>query len=88
MPLKYLKLKSVKGAKKAIVAIARKLIIKIPNMLLHDTPYIIGNQETCGDHQGNREPINYGKKQSLQRDGLEHRRDSGRNLFPYEVCDV
>jgi hypothetical protein len=39
---KYLKLKSVKGAKRAIVAIARNLIIRIRAMLLHNTPYIPG----------------------------------------------
>ena len=42
MRAKYLKLKSVKGAKRAIVAIARKLIIRIRAMLLHDVPYITG----------------------------------------------
>lgn len=45
MRLKYMKLKSFKGAKRAIVAIARKLIIRIRSMLLHGTPYMIGNQE-------------------------------------------
>lgn len=45
MGLKYMKLKSFKGAKRAIVAIARKLIIRIRSMLLHNTPYMIGNQE-------------------------------------------
>jgi transposase len=45
MRLKYMKLKSFKGAKRAIVAIARKLIIRIRSMLLHNTPYMIGNQE-------------------------------------------
>ena len=36
---KYLKLKSSKGAKRAIVAIARKLIIRIRVMLLQNAPY-------------------------------------------------
>ena len=45
MRLKYMKLKSMKGAKRAIVAIARKLIIRIRSMLLHNTLYMIGNQE-------------------------------------------
>jgi transposase len=42
MRAKYLKLKSVKGAKRAIVAIARNLIIRIRAMLLHNTPYKTG----------------------------------------------
>ena len=42
MRLKYLKLKSSKGAKRAIVAIARKLIIIIRSMLSHNTPYRTG----------------------------------------------
>jgi hypothetical protein len=42
MRAKYLKLKSTKGAKKAIVAIARNLIIRIRAMLLHNTPYMTG----------------------------------------------
>jgi transposase len=45
MRLKYTNLKSMKGAKRAIVAIARKLIIRIRSMLLHNTSYMIGNQE-------------------------------------------
>jgi transposase len=39
---KYLKLKASKGAKRAIVAIARNLIIRIRAMLLHGTPYKSG----------------------------------------------
>jgi transposase len=39
MRAKYLKLKSSKGAKRAIVAIARKLIIRIRAMLLQKAPY-------------------------------------------------
>jgi len=39
MRAKYLKLKSSKGAKRAIVAIARKLIIRIRAMLLQNAPY-------------------------------------------------
>lgn len=39
MKAKYLKLKSSKGAKRAIVAIARKLIIRIRAMLLQNAPY-------------------------------------------------
>jgi transposase len=42
MRAKYLKLKSSKGAKRAIVAIARNLIIRIRAMLLHNTPYMTG----------------------------------------------
>jgi transposase len=42
MRAKYLKLKTTKGAKRAIVAIARNLIIRIRAMLLHDAPYRIG----------------------------------------------
>lgn len=42
MRAKYLKLKSSKGAKRAIVAIARNLIIRIRAMLLHDVLYITG----------------------------------------------
>ena len=42
MRAKYLKLKSMKGAKRAIVAIARKLIIRIRAMLLHNVPYMTG----------------------------------------------
>jgi transposase len=42
MRAKCLKLKSVKGAKRAIVAIARKLIIRIRAMLLHNAPYMTG----------------------------------------------
>lgn len=39
MRAKYLKLKSSKGAKRAIVAIVRKLIIRIRAMLLQNEPY-------------------------------------------------
>jgi transposase len=42
MRAKYLKLKSSKGAKRAIVAIARKLIIRIRVMLLQNAPYRTG----------------------------------------------
>jgi transposase len=42
MRAKYLKLKTAKGAKRAIVAIARNLIIRIRAMLLHNVSYIIG----------------------------------------------
>jgi len=42
MKAKYLKLKSSKGAKRAIVAIARKLIIRIRAMLLQNVPYRTG----------------------------------------------
>lgn len=42
MRAKYLKLKSVKGAKRAIVAIARHLVIRIRAMLLHNALYIPG----------------------------------------------
>lgn len=40
---KYLKLKSIKGAKRAIVAIARNLIIRIRAMILHNVPYMTGS---------------------------------------------
>ena len=43
MRAKYLKLKSTKGAKRAIVAIARNLIIRIRAMILHNAPYITGS---------------------------------------------
>lgn len=39
MRVKYLELKSSKGVKRAIVAIARKLIIRIRAMLLQNVPY-------------------------------------------------
>lgn len=42
MKAKYLKLKSSKGAKRAIVAIARKLIIRIRAMLVQNVPYRTG----------------------------------------------
>ena len=43
MRAKYLKLKSTKGAKRAIVAIARNLIIRIRAMLVHNVPYMTGS---------------------------------------------
>jgi hypothetical protein len=49
MRLKYMKLKSFKGAKRAIVTFTRKLIIRIGSILLHNTPYMIGNQEAYGN---------------------------------------
>lgn len=42
MRLKYNKLKAMKGAKRAIMAIARKLIIRIRRILLNNEPYVIG----------------------------------------------
>ena len=54
MRAKYLKLKNVKGAKRAIVAIARKLIIRIRAMLLHNAPYMTGGsvvQAAYGIHR-------------------------------------
>jgi transposase len=42
MRFKYLKLKTRKGAKKAIIAIARNLIMRIRRILLHDEPYVVG----------------------------------------------
>lgn len=42
MQLKYRKLKNTKGGKKAIVAIARNLIIRIRKMLLTNKPYVFG----------------------------------------------
>jgi hypothetical protein len=42
MRAKYLKLKASKGAKRAVVAIARNLIIRIRAMLLHNAPYKTG----------------------------------------------
>jgi transposase len=42
MRLKYNKLKAMKGAKRAIIAIARKLIIRIRRILLNKEPYIVG----------------------------------------------
>lgn len=41
MRSKYQKLKSRKGAKKAIIAIARMLIIRVRRILLHNEPYVI-----------------------------------------------
>ena len=42
MRFKYLKLKNRKGAKKAIIAIARNLIMRIRRIILNDEPYIVG----------------------------------------------
>jgi len=42
MRLKYNKLKAMKGAKRAIIAIARKLIIRIRRILLNNEPYVVG----------------------------------------------
>ena len=41
MRSKYMKLKNSKGAKKAIIAIARNLIIRIRRILLNDEPYVV-----------------------------------------------
>ena len=43
MRLKYNKLKAMKGAKRAIIAIARKLIIRIRRILINNEPYVVGN---------------------------------------------
>jgi transposase len=42
MRLKYNKLKAMKGAKRAIIAIARKLMIRIRRILLNNEPYVVG----------------------------------------------
>jgi transposase len=42
MRLRYHKLKAMKGAKRAIIAIAMKLIIRIRRILLNKEPYIVG----------------------------------------------
>ena len=42
MKATYHQLKEFKGAKRAIIAIARKLIIRIRRMLLNNEPYVIG----------------------------------------------
>jgi transposase len=42
MRLKYNKLKAMKGAKRAIIAIARKLIIRIRRILINNEPYVVG----------------------------------------------
>jgi transposase len=42
MRLKYNKLKAMKGAKRAIIAIARRLVIRIRRILLNKEPYIVG----------------------------------------------
>jgi transposase len=42
MRLKYHRLKSMKGAKRAIIAIARKLVIRIRRILLNKEPYVVG----------------------------------------------
>ena len=39
MRSRYMRLKSIKGSKRAIVAIARRLIIRLRSMLLHNVPY-------------------------------------------------
>jgi len=39
MRSRYMRLKSMKGSKRAIVAIARRLIIRLRSMLLHNVPY-------------------------------------------------
>lgn len=41
MRFKYMKLKNRKGVK-AIIAIARNLIIRIRRILLNDEPYVVG----------------------------------------------
>ena len=43
MRVKYMKLKNMKGAKRAIIAIARNLIIRIRRILLNNEPYVVGN---------------------------------------------
>ncbi len=45
MQLKYRKLKNAKGGKRAIVAIARNLIIRIRKMLLTNKPYVFAGFE-------------------------------------------
>jgi transposase len=42
MRLKYNKLKAMKGAKRAIIAIARKWIIRIRRILFNKEPYLVG----------------------------------------------
>jgi transposase len=42
MRSKYGRLKQLKGGKRAIIAIARNLIIRIRRMLLNNEPYVIG----------------------------------------------
>ena len=42
MRLTYNRLKAMKGAKRAIIAIARKLIIRIRRILLNSEPYVVG----------------------------------------------
>ncbi len=42
MGLKYNKLKAMKGGKRAIIAIARNLLIRIRRMLLGQEPYVVG----------------------------------------------
>ena len=39
MRSRYMRLKNIKGSKRAIVAIARRLIIRLRSMLLHNVPY-------------------------------------------------
>ena len=43
MRSRYMKLKSLKGSKRAIIAIARKLIIKLQRMFLDNVPYRVVN---------------------------------------------
>lgn len=43
MRMKYMRLKNRKGGKRAIIAIARNLIIRLRKMLLDNEPYRIGN---------------------------------------------
>ena len=42
MKATYHQLKQFKGAKRAIIAIARKLIIRVRRILLNNEPYVIG----------------------------------------------
>jgi hypothetical protein len=42
MRSKYIRLKGKKGAKRAIIAIARNLLIRIRRMLLGREPYVVG----------------------------------------------
>ena len=42
MRFKYNRLKAMKGAKRAIIAIARRLIIRIRRILLNNEPYVVG----------------------------------------------
>ncbi len=42
MRVKYNRLKAMKGAKRAIIAVARKLIVRIRRILLNNEPYVVG----------------------------------------------